>query len=835
MIRRYILFLICYASSVLIKGQSVYMHEAQENSDNLDLGTFFYSLIIIIPIALIWYVISAYIKDQKLQKTREEIIARKQEEEERNVKYQSERKTFFDKLKCNNIVRRGEFDAVDLGLPSGLLWGAENIGAKNVLDYGSKYVWASTKELNSGNFYPEFGQNDLLTTKEEFETIKFDKDVVKKQRGLFWKTPSVEDYRELINECKWEFVNQYGIEGWKIIGANGNFIYIPLAYYTDMLLLTLSPNENEEEIVFTEVGKTKKAYFLELNRDSKKIIKANRTRCGFIRPVSYEINSMDANIDLGLCYLYGYGIEKNIKSALHYLEIASDHKEPKAQRILGELYLNGKQVDKNINYGIHLLEEAAKQDEIVALRILGYVYQSEAYSFKDIARAIEYFTKAGKLGDRDSILSIVKLFKNPEYIDFFDSEQYEAFEKGIISGLTEISQITGYWINKEGKTISDKVALYDSNHTRLVMSVYDKIETSTGEYLRFKTVESYKIKDGTRMICEEAFSDCHNLKSIEIPPSVSFIGKNAFQKCEMLHHIELPNSILYIGDGAFNFDGATFRNYDTNNPKSINIPPFVKIIDGNPFCYNTIINNQNPLFKVVDNVMYSADEKILISYCSSKEEFTVPRGVTRIGIGAFRNTPIRRIHFPETLQIIDKYAFYGTLRLESVEFPESLREIREEAFSWCTFKSGIVKLPWKLSFIDANAFDFDWHIKIVRVPKSRLEYYKQVLFESETEQIIDEEVVLDEGLYLNLQRDEVISTYDISKNIKIPEGVSKIWDNAFIGVHFIESITFPKTLQEFSSAMFDDCVTIEHINIPIGSKDFYSKKLSDFADIIQEN
>ena len=56
-----------------------------------------------------------------------------------------------------------------------------------------------------------------------------------------------------------------------------------------------------------------------------------------------------------------------------------------------------------------------------------------------------------------------------------------------------------------------------------------------------------------------AFSNCINLKSIEIPDSVTSIGDYAFCYCTSLASIEIPDSVIKIGESAF-LDTALLEN-----------------------------------------------------------------------------------------------------------------------------------------------------------------------------------------------------------------------------------------------------------------------------------
>ena len=61
----------------------------------------------------------------------------------------------------------------------------------------------------------------------------------------------------------------------------------------------------------------------------------------------------------------------------------------------------------------------------------------------------------------------------------------------------------------------------------------------------------YSVKEGTRIICNKAFSTCTSLTSIVIPNSVVSIGDSAFSRCSSLSNIVIPDSVTAIGICAF--------------------------------------------------------------------------------------------------------------------------------------------------------------------------------------------------------------------------------------------------------------------------------------------
>ena len=103
---------------------------------------------------------------------------------------------------------------------------------------------------------------------------------------------------------------------------------------------------------------------------------------------------------------------------------------------------------------------------------------------------------------------------------------------------------------------------------------------------------TYSVKDGTKVIADNAFSGCQNLTSITISNSVTSIGDSAFRDCANLTSITIPDSVTSIGDFAFvhcaNLTSITIGNSVTSigdyafssctSLTSITIPDSVTII-----------------------------------------------------------------------------------------------------------------------------------------------------------------------------------------------------------------------------------------------------------------
>jgi len=122
-------------------------------------------------------------------------------------------------------------DVVDLGLTSGTLWAAWNIGASTPEEYGTYFAWGetapkgcydwSTYKFGDGSNFSKYNSTDGLTE------LELEDDAAYVILGKDWRMPTHKEELELVNECSWESVTVNGISGYKITGPNGNSIFMP--------------------------------------------------------------------------------------------------------------------------------------------------------------------------------------------------------------------------------------------------------------------------------------------------------------------------------------------------------------------------------------------------------------------------------------------------------------------------------------------------------------------------------------------------------------------------------------------------------------------------------
>ena len=297
----------------------------------------------------------------------------------------------------------------------------------------------------------------------------------------------------------------------------------------------------------------------------------------------------------------------------------------------------------------------------------------------------------------------IHIWKNEEQ-SLIEKENYSKIELYQKSLTTKVSD------NEINNSIVDENSLRYSRDGVKVIGYYSPY------------ISNISIKDGTLVVCDNAFSDfydeidCNYIDSIIIPQSVRKIGVNPFHGrvrkviCKS-PFFEVYDDILYEKSDSNKRVIQCFNRHDTNcygtkiivipegvktigersfydcELDSITIPTSVCTIEANPF---VSINSfsRNPIkiisksdrFIVESDALYDEKTNTLISYFGKEKQFRIKEGT----------------------KVIGALSFWGATCLESILIPESIEQVigYEEAFgyTWDTLKSIIVPSGQKNKF-----------------------------------------------------------------------------------------------------------------------------------------
>lgn len=125
--------------------------------------------------------------------------------------------------------------AIDLALPSGTKWASCNLGAIKPEEYGGYFAWG---EVSEKAVYDWSTYTHCDGTIESCRDIGSNicgtqYDVAHLRWGSRWQMPTSEQIKELIENCRYEWIQVNGVNGGRFTGPNGNSIFLPAAGYRD--------------------------------------------------------------------------------------------------------------------------------------------------------------------------------------------------------------------------------------------------------------------------------------------------------------------------------------------------------------------------------------------------------------------------------------------------------------------------------------------------------------------------------------------------------------------------------------------------------------------------
>ncbi|MEE0860739.1 MAG: hypothetical protein UIC49_04690, partial [Paludibacteraceae bacterium] len=159
---------------------------------------------------------------------------------------------------------------VDLGLPSGVKWATFNVGATQPEEYGDYFAWGETepKELYDESTYSE--------TEEDAATANW---------GSEWRMPTQAEQDELRTECSWTWMTKNDVNGYKVVGPNGNSIFLPAAGYCSGSSLYNVGHKGFYWASSLYTGNTSYAYYLSFTYNDVSRYSNDRCYGQSIRPV----------------------------------------------------------------------------------------------------------------------------------------------------------------------------------------------------------------------------------------------------------------------------------------------------------------------------------------------------------------------------------------------------------------------------------------------------------------------------------------------------------------------------------------------------------------------
>ena len=283
-----------------------------------------------------------------------------------------------------------------------------------------------------------------------------------------------------------------------------------------------------------------------------------------------------------------------------------------------------------------------------------------------------------------------------EKIDLTDNDNF-IYESGILMNSKKeniifisdavLSQTTIFNIPEGISDFSTDITAYTNLNKIVLPTSLKYVETGTFP----RTINDIEVKQGnTNFISKDGIlytkdnvlKCCYSKdKIINVPEGITEISTRGFYQATEAEIINLPNSLKKIKEYTF-YRGQS-------NIKEINIGKNVEYISGlfkaRNYSGTVKIDSENPYYMIENNVLYKKE---------NNKKNTLVTALYEI-----QNT----MQIDSEVKAIGESAFYGQLKMSTIEIPYGVTEIGEKAFTYCANLKEI-RIPQSVTSIGKKCF-----------------------------------------------------------------------------------------------------------------------------------
>lgn len=624
-------------------------------------------------------------------------------------------------------------NVVDLGLS--VMWADTNLFAISYVDKGGKFAWGDKNKrihfrysdcfLNekwSWDLNKILGNDELsICGIKNFDAATFLWDEC-------WRMPQMHEIKELLEKCEWEWTVIEGINGYKVKGQNGNFIFLPVTgenvvdeqksieagfYWTGIA----SSDRNEAKYLFFNKG----------NKSAKE--NGQRWHGMAIRPVwspkkktteeilsQLESNSIFPKKD----YISEY---KNYRSTFALTE------KPETNDVMRDLAAR-KMYSADGKKLLSTWNGAGGKNEKIDInpRPGTQIICDNAYD--DYNNRFEH-----TISIPNSVYAIGNnafMFLSPHNMTISSSVKYITGNPfGVPFGYyNKVSCDTPYFKITDGELVSVDKTLYVANidlekKTKIIPNGVRII--GRGAICGHNEVELIKLPNSIVALAENAISACKNLTAIIFEGKISVIEPTAIVRCENLKAIFVPTGqknyyqsklpqqlselLIELEDTSISEEEILHnifvledkkKSIASASEKNVILAPSkedLEYIENVKKDYGlSIVTEKDWDEKVIDwgevereehdawdrgEASYSKDGKKFLSFEDNLEQYTIKSGVEILCDNSFSNGyKDKQIILPNTVRILGNFVFWQT-DLGDFSIPASVKKITGNPFVSC--------------------------------------------------------------------------------------------------------------------------------------------------------
>ena len=373
---------------------------------------------------------------------------------------------------------------------------------------------------------------------------------------------------------------------------------------------------------------------------------------------------------------------------------------------------------------------------------------------------------------------------------------------------------------------------------------YDKETETSPWYPRRYEIRKLVVERGVTSIGNEAFSNCRNLKEVQLPDSLTRIGEYALQNCPF-EEIVLPDSITTLDSGAFVYcdklteivlpEGISVISeqlfYDCPSLTWVTIPAGVTKIELQAFydCAALVgirfegtkaqwnqIEGLASIDRILELQVICSDGEVDYSDTCGPDaswSFEESSGTLTIsGTGALWDEgfpwsdlrdEIRRVVVEEGITALADNSsnlgpFQDCFNLTQVSLPEGLITLGWRCFQNCDSLAEVA-LPASLKNINQSAFGDCDNLLRLTVPESSESF-----------------AFVDGVLYSKDMTTLVLCPGGKSGEFTVLDSVTAFGWRPFWGCRKLTAVHIPDTVTDLGNNSFQYCVSLKEVNIPTG-------------------
>lgn len=322
-------------------------------------------------------------------------------------------------------------------------------------------------------------------------------------------------------------------------------------------------------------------------------------------------------------------------------------------------------------------------------------------------------------------------------------------------------------------------------------------------------------------LSEAMFSNCQQLRSVNLESNWVLIPKRCFYYCTNLAEIDISKA-LFIKEAAFHKCYSLSVNvipahtcvsacaFMETGVEDVTIED-ISMIEERAFSECTSLKRLT--INVPDGLAVAAGLSIpekLAAYCTSLQTVTFtghPENLLGIEASAFRDAKrLTEISLPNNIQTIGQYAFCDS-GIKTMHLPEELRQIGNGAFALSNIKN--VVIPDKVASLGKEVFSKCYELTDVTFPKSVTAIPKRTFmncYNLKTVNVSDITVVGNDA-FCNCEK---LTAFDFSQ-------VKELETMSFASTGICKAV-FSNKLAKLQSAVFCNCENLQSVDMSACNK-----------------